>query len=222
MFPASSVVALLSELMMEPKSSKLVFTSTRKLLSFRKEKTELNITYHNGPADGRQVSVVRPSPSGYLWWFSFRRGSEPSSPPHRIWTSPEEWNLNRWTKSFNVCFIWNKDNLHSTKSVIQYLDLDLQMCVEPRLSLLKYYVKIFISPVLPGCPSMFTKRMSELRVGYISIQADMEWSWPWSWSSSRNFWEKMLKKKKALLALRCNTAHKIAVTVPGTICDPLQ
>lgn len=43
--------------------------------------------------------------------------------------------------------------------------------------------------VLPGWPSMLAKRMSELRVGYISIQADMEWSWPWSCSSSRNFWK---------------------------------
>lgn len=42
-------------------------------------------------------------------------------------------------------------------------------------------------PVLPGCPNMLAKRMSELRLGYISIQDDMEWSWPWSWSSSRNF-----------------------------------
>lgn len=32
-FPASSVAALLSELMIDPKSSKLVFTSTMKLLS---------------------------------------------------------------------------------------------------------------------------------------------------------------------------------------------
>lgn len=47
--------------------------------------------------------------------------------------------------------------------------------------------------VLPGWPSMLAKRMSELRVGYISIQADMEWSWPWSWSSSRNFWVKNKK-----------------------------
>lgn len=47
--------------------------------------------------------------------------------------------------------------------------------------------------VLPGCPSILAKRMSELSVGYISIQADMEWSWPWSWSSSRNFWEKIAK-----------------------------
>lgn len=28
--------------------------------------------------------------------------------------------------------------------------------------------------VLPGWPSMLAKRMSELRVGYISIQADIE------------------------------------------------
>lgn len=47
--------------------------------------------------------------------------------------------------------------------------------------------------VIPGWPSMLAKRMSELRVGYISIQADMEWSWPWSWSSSRNFWENQNK-----------------------------
>lgn len=58
-------------------------------------------------------------------------------------------------------------------------------------------------PVLPGCPSMLAKRMSELRLGYISIQDDMEWSCPWSWSSSRNFFvvRKMscgieMKKKK--------------------------
>lgn len=45
---------------------------------------------------------------------------------------------------------------------------------------------------LPGWPSMLAKRMSELSVGYISIQADMEWSCPWSWSSSRNFWEEYM------------------------------
>lgn len=48
--------------------------------------------------------------------------------------------------------------------------------------------------VLPGWPSMLAKRMSELSVGYISIQADIEWSWPWSWSSSRNFWENNKKR----------------------------
>ena len=30
--------------------------------------------------------------------------------------------------------------------------------------------------LVPGCPSMLEKRMSELMVGYISIQADMECS----------------------------------------------
>lgn len=61
--------------------------------------------------------------------------------------------------------------------------------------------------LLPGWPSMFVNRMSELMVGYSSIQEDMEWSCPCSCSSSKKSYKTQRKQR---LVVNCGTLPWLA------------
>lgn len=66
--------------------------------------------------------------------------------------------------------------------------------------------------LLPGWPSMFVNRMSELMVGYSSIQEDMEWSCPCSCSSSRKSYR--TQREQRLVVSRGTLPRLAAGTAP--------